>query len=244
MELGEHSATESGERRTEARLTKTEVPDRLHTARTDSHHPVRHTSASKRTPAASALAASAMVARAAAWPSYEPSVWQQCCWHAGSSGRSSGSSSRPQGGVRRGSMERPKCWKYRELQVAVHGLFFCEIGVSPPPNRQKFPACRRNFEGPVGGDAGPQPKIGYPGRHHHPRQSHRRSRRPGLVQREAITDNQYSSSVHYDADGDFSAHPPSQGSSERSTRRHGRTLGSRYVCFSSVDRRGQSSVYV
>ena len=135
--------------------------------------------ASKRTPAASALAASAMVARAAAWPSYEPSVWQQCCWHAGSSGRSSGSSSRPQGGVRRGSMERPKCWKYRELQVAVHGLFFCEISVSPPPNRQKFSACRRNFEGPVGGDAGPQPKIGYPGRHHHPRQSHRRSRRPG-----------------------------------------------------------------
>ena len=28
------------------------------------------------------------------------------------------------------------------------------------------------------GDAGPQPKIGYPGRHHHPRRLHMRSRHP------------------------------------------------------------------
>ena len=56
------------------------------------------------------------------------------------------------------TMERPTCRKYRELQVAVHGLLFCEIGVSAPQNRQNFPACRRSFEGPVGGTLGPSPK--------------------------------------------------------------------------------------
>ena len=55
-------------------------------------------------------------------------------------------------------MERPKCWKYRELQVAVHGLFFCEIGVSAPQTAKIFRPAGAVSRGLLGGTLGRSPK--------------------------------------------------------------------------------------